>query len=166
MAGLVNYDCDGVLTIGGIVMNRPAWAVTGDGDGEGSLFDLLIGVEQRGEDRLMPFGVGVIPYRRRITVTTHTLRLLVVGDVDENGDPTTDHTDGLRANLAYLMANVVAPVATSAGTRAATWDPPAGATQLSAAIHVTGITKKKMALGDNAVFEGTLNISVPAGAFT
>ncbi len=165
MAGLSGFDCDGVLTIGGISMNRAAWMAGGDEEGDGSLFDLLTLVEQRGEDRTLPGSTGVIAYRRRTTVTTHELGLIVVGDVDETGTPTADHTLGLFNNLAYLMTNVVAPVVSSTGTRAATWDPPGGATQRTANVHVTGIRKQSLSLGNQAIWQGQLLLSIPAGAF-
>lgn len=166
MAGLTGYDCDGVLTIGGVSMNRAAWMAGGNADGDGSLFDLLTLVEQRGDDRVLPGAAGVIAYPRRVTVTTHEIRLVVVGDVDETGAENADHTRGLYDNLAYLMSNVVAPVASSTGTRAATWDPPGGATQLTADVHVTGIRKRSVSLGNQAIWQGNLLLSIPAGAFS
>lgn len=164
MAGLTDYACDGTLVIGGVSMNRPAWMVGGNEDGDGTLWDLVFATEQRGEDRILPNATGVIPYRRRNTVTRVELRLLIVGDVDENGAENADHTAGLFDNLQYLMANVVAPVATSAGTRAATYTPPDGV-DLTADIHVTGLRRDRMALGNNAVWEGRLLTSIPDGQF-
>lgn len=166
MAGLNDYDCDGVLTIGGVSMNRPAWMVGADKDGEGGLLDLITFVEQRGEDRLLPNATGVIPYRRRATVTVHDLRILVVGEVDENGATVANPTAQLVLNLQYLMTNVVAPVGTSAGTRAATYDPPGGGTQLSADVHVTGLRKENYYLDSNGpLWVGKLQVSVPEAAF-
>jgi hypothetical protein len=154
-----------VLTIGGISMNRLAWMVAGDDEGEGSLFSLLTLVEQRGEDRTLPGATGVIAYRRRSTVTTHELGFIVIGEVDANGAPNADHTLGLYNNLAYIMTNVVTPVVSSTGTRAATWDPPGGATQRTANIHVTGLRQRNLSLGNQAIWQGNLLISIPAGAF-
>jgi hypothetical protein len=145
-------------------MNRAAWMVGGNADGDGSLFNLLTEIEQRGDDRVLP-GATVIAYRRRITVTTHEVGLIVIGEVDANGTPNADHTLGLFNNLAYLMSNVVAPVASSTGTRAATWAPPGGAATRSASIHVTGLTQRNISLGQQAIWQGTINISIPAGAF-
>lgn len=165
MAGLSDYDCDGTLVIGGISMNRPAWMVGGDDQGEGSLIDLITMVEQRGEDRVLPLAGGVIAYRRRNTVTAHELRLIVVGDVNPSGTPTpSDHRLSLTNNLQYLMANVVAPVASTSGTRAATYTPPDGVA-LTADIHVVGLRKRELWLGTGAYWLGDLLISIPAGAF-
>jgi hypothetical protein len=155
-----------VLTIGGISMNRLAWMAGGDDEGDGSLFSLLTLVEQRGEDRTLPGATGVIAYRRRSTVTTHELGFIVVGDVDNAGAETADHTLGLYNNLAYIMTNVITPVVSATGTRAATWDPPGGATQRTADIHVTGLRQRSLSLGTNAIWQGNLLISIPAGAFT
>lgn len=165
MAGLSDFACDGTLTIGGESMNRPAWMIGADERGEGGLFQLITEVEQRGEDRLLPSATGVIPYRRRITRTTHQLRLVVVGDVDETGADVADHNAGLDANLAYIITNVVAPVASAAGTRVATYVT-VGGRSLTADVHVTGLRQKEYALGRNAIWIGDLLLSVPGGSFT
>lgn len=165
MPGLSDYDCEGSLVIGSISMNRPAWGVFGDDDGDGTLWSLLTNVEQRGEDRILPTVPGVIAYRRRNTVTAHELGLTVVGDVDETGAANADHTLGLFDNLDYIMSNVVAPVASATGTRAATWTPP-GSSSLSANIHVLGLRMERQALGLNAIWEGRLLISIPGGTFS
>jgi hypothetical protein len=79
---LNSYDCEGTLTVGGISLNTPAWAVQGDEDGALGLLALWVVTEQRGQDRLLPSVAGVIPYKRRETATRHDLRMLIVGDVD------------------------------------------------------------------------------------
>lgn len=165
MAGLSDYACDGTLTIDGISLNRPAWMVGADEEGKGGLFQLLTEVEQRGEDRLIPKTAGVTPFRRRITRTTHELRLLVVGDVDQAGSSVADHSAGLDANLAYLITNLITPVATSEGTRAATYVT-VGGRSLTADVHVTGLRQEQYALGQNAIWEGRLLLSVPGGVFS
>lgn len=165
MPALTNYDCDGTLTIGGILMNRSAWAIIGDDTGRGGLLPLWVDVEQRGEDRLLPGAAGVIPYRRRVTVTTHDLRLIVTGDVDLNGTATSNSKTGLITNLNYLYANVVAPTGATDGTRAATLTF-SGITSRTANIHVLRLEPERYNYVDgSAVFEGTLQISIPAGRF-
>ena len=165
MAGLNDYDCEGTLVIGGVSMNRPAWGVFGDEQGDGALMGLITNITQRGEDRVLPYANGVIAYPRRNTVTTHELRLLVVGDVDDSGAAVADHAAGLTNNLQYIMANVVAPVASTTGTRSATYTPPDG-TPLTADIHVVGLSQTRYWAGTNAIWAGRLRISIPAGAFT
>ena len=165
MTGLNDYACEGTLTIGGVSMNRLAWACLGDESGRGGLITMLTGVEQRGEDRIIPSVTGVIAYPRRLTKVSHELRILVVGDVDLNGSNTADPLVGLVANLDYLYTNVVAPVVSTTGTRAATVDWPGLATR-SADIHVLALTSTKYVLVDQRpAWEGMLRISIPAGRF-
>jgi hypothetical protein len=162
------YAIEGTLTIGSVLMNRPAWAIVGDERGEGGLLDLLTNVEQRGEDRIVPSASGVIPYPRRITGTRHDLRLLVCGDVDVNGSPNTNVTEGLAVNLAYIYANVVTPVVSATGTRSATLAIP-GLANRTANIHVVGLRRREYHISPEpsgpAIWEGNLMISIPAGRF-
>lgn len=165
MAGLNSYDCEGTLTIGGISMNRLAWGVFGDEEGQGGLLPLWVQTEQRGQDRVLPGATGVIAYRRRETATRHDLRLLVVGDVDSAGAPVADHAEGLAANLAYLESNVVQPTNLTDGTRAATLTVP-GQTIRTADIHVLGLVPQTYRVGSTgSLFIGTLQISIPSGRF-
>lgn len=166
MAGINDYDCEGTLTIGGISMNRPAWAILGDDTGAGGLLQLITVAEQRGSDRIIPSATGVIAYPRRLTVTPFELRILVAGDVDSTGAPTANAQEGLAVNLNYLYTNVVAPVVSSTGTRAATLSIP-GLSALTANIHVIGLRPSEYHLGSSAsVWEGRLQISVPGGRFS
>lgn len=163
---LVNYACEGTLTIGGVSMNTPAWSAQGDEEGEGGLLPLWVFTSQRGEDRLLPSAAGIIAYKRRETVTRHDIRLLVVGDVDQSGTPYTDATEGLAANLDYLESNVIQPTNLTDGTRAATLSVPGLATR-SANIHVLGLIPQRYHLGSTeAIMIGTLQISIPSGRFT
>lgn len=165
MAGLTGYDCEGVLTIDSISMNRPAFAIVGDEDGEGALTQLWATTEQRGDDRIVPGAAGMIPYRRRETRTEHLLRLLVVGDVDETGAAVADSRVGLAANLAYVESNVVQPTNTGDGTRPATLTV-FGQTTRTADIHVLGLTQRSRWLSETkSLYIGTLRISIPAGRF-
>lgn len=169
MAGLYDYDVDGTLVIGGVSMNCPAWMVGADENGDGGLLSLVTTTEQRGSDRILPSATGVIAYPRRKTVTEHEFRIVVIGEVDRNGVPAADHNAQLVTNLQYLVTNVVNPVGTGDGTRAATYTPP-GSSALTADIHVVGLVQRSYALavaqGDKAIWEGRLLISVPGGSFT
>lgn len=162
--GLTGFDCEGVLTIDGISMNRAAWSVSGTGEGDSGLIRLAMEWEQRGEDRVLAGAAGVIPYRRYLDVTTHTLRIVIVGDVNSAGVANVDHTQGLFANIAYLTTNIITPVATMAGTRSATVAFPGQATR-TAAIHAVKLSPTNYGLGDNAFMEARLAISIPAGQF-
>jgi hypothetical protein len=164
--GLTNFQPEGNLTISGIDMNRSAWAVLGDERGEGGLVRLWFEFDVRGEDRILPGVTGVIAYQRRITAKRHDLRTLVVGDVDQAGNPVADPAIGLENNLEYLRANVLAPVATSTGTRAAVLTLPSGATR-TADVHVLGMTTQSYMLGPcGSILVGTLHISIPTGRFS
>lgn len=162
---LVNYDAEGNLTIGTIDMNRPAWAVIGDENGEGGLVKLWADFDVRGEDRLLPGANGVIAYPRRITETRKDFRLLVVGDVDAAGAPVADSRIGLQANLEYIRTNVLAPVVSSTGTRSATLLMPSGGTR-TANIHVLGVVTQSYHLAEcGSIWIGTMQIDIPAGRF-
>ena len=166
MAGLNDYDCEGTLVIGGISMNRPAWAVMGDEFGENGLLPLWTTAEQRGSDRIIPGLSGAVPYVRRVTVTRHDLRLVVVGDVDENGAATSDDYEGLLSNLDYIKSNVVDPTGATDGTRAASVTFP-GQSARTADIHVLGLQPLQYhTASPGSIFIGTLQISIPAGEFT
>lgn len=168
MAGIRDYDCEGTLTIGGISMNRAAWAILGDEDGDGGLLGLITKVSQRGSDRKIPSAGGVLAYRRWADVTEHQLRILVAGDVNYLGVANADHNAGLASNLDYLYTNVIAPVASTTGTRAAVLNIPGLGTK-TADIHVTGVEQTKYHLSQNgadgSIWEGRLTISIPAGRF-
>jgi hypothetical protein len=154
-----NYGCTGTLTINSIALNGPAWDIP-------DLTALWIEATQRGEDRLIPGAVGVIPYRRRLTVTEHTLGMWIVGDTDRTGAANADAWIGLQANIEYLRANVVDPTNLTDGTRVATLTMPNGSTR-TANIHVTGMRIQGIE-GDDGVFNdanAVLMISIPAGRF-
>lgn len=164
---LAGYDAEGNLTIGSIDMNRPAFAVIGDERGEGGLLKLWMEFAVRGEDRILPSATGVIAYPRRMTATRFDLRLLVAGDVDQTGAPTADSLIGLETNLEYIRSNVLAPVVSSTGTRAATLLMPSGATR-TANIHVLGVQTQSYGFAagcGGAIWVGTLQISIPSGRF-
>jgi hypothetical protein len=165
---LVNNAIEGTLTIGAISMNpaNGAWGIFGDERGEGGLVHLWAGFDVRGEDRILPSATGVIAYQRRMTVTRHDLRFIIVGDViGQTGVAAPDATVGLATNTEYIRANVLAPVASSTGTRAATLTIPGAATR-SANIHVLGMVTQSYKLGEcGAITVNTLQISIPTGRF-
>lgn len=164
---LVNYEAEGNLAIDGVDMNRPAFAVIGDENGNGGLVQLWADFDVRGEDRLLPGVTGFLAYPRRITVKRFDLRLLVVGDVDQTGAPTADSLIGLQNNLEYIRANVLAPVVSSTGTRAGVLTLPSAATR-SASVHVLGVVTQSYGFASGcsgAIWIGTLQISIPAGRF-
>lgn len=160
---------EGVLTISGISMNpsNGAWMIQGDKDGQGGLIPLWTDYDVRGEDRILPSVTGVIAYQRRMTATRHDLRFVVVGDtIGQTGAAALDQRIGLQTNLEYLRANVFAPVATMAGTRAATLTMPTGSPR-AADIHVLRTTTQSYHFEEcGSIWIGTLHIDIPEGRFS
>lgn len=168
MAGLLNYDCEGTLTIGGILMNRLAFMTQADEDGNGGLSQFLTLADQRGEDRILPGTLGVIANKRRLTVTKLSIRLVVVGDILHNGTTPATPKIGLFTNLKYIYDNVVVPTGTGDGTRSCSVVLPGPFTGTGSA-HITRmdmVTQKISEGSGPAVWEGQLGISIPAGRFT
>lgn len=166
MAGLLDYDCEGTLTIDGISMNRPAWAIIGDDRGGGGLLQLLTTVDLRGDDKVIPGAAGVLPFRRRTTATRYSFRLLVTGEVNQSGAANANPITGLTNNLKYLWTNVIDPPSTATGTVSAVWTLP-DATTLSSSVHVVRCEPTSYAFNDEqSIWEGRLVISSPGGKFT
>ena len=162
---LTNYNLEGSMTIDGISMNRPAFAIIGDERGVGGYVQLWADFDVRGQDRLLPGAVGVIAYPRRMTARRMDFRLLVAGDVNQAGTPVADSKIGLQNNLEYIRANVLEPVASSTGTRTAVLTLPSGATR-TAEIHVLGVVTQSYLLADcGTIWVGTLQINIPSGRF-
>jgi hypothetical protein len=148
----------GTLTISGVNMHTYGWNVL-------DVRDLWTVVAVRGQDRLVPGVSGLRAKRRRITATTHSLPMVISGLHTPAGIEVTDPDARIiqfQDNLDYLMTNVVAPVATTAGTRAASLTMPSGGTR-TANIHVLSITPGTWT---PAVLRCTLDISIPGGKFT
>jgi len=151
---IVGATCHGTLTIDGISMNRPAWAVLNNW-----VFWQPAGL--RGEDNIIPGTPGVLPNRRRKTVTTHTLELLIIGTCDEDGDavPRSEWTTQLARNSEWLDEFVFTPPVTLEGTRTAVLTLPDGSTR-TGEIHVLdpvyGVTTP-------VAITVALDISIPAG---
>lgn len=166
--GMSCDTCDGWLTIDGISLNTPAWRVVGT-----DLPQLWQGGDVRGSDRLVPGAIGVLPYRRRFTVTRHSLTMIIVGEVDHLGNPATDPREGFYVNLAYLRTNVTDPTNVTDGTRHAVLTLPDQVSTIEGDIHILGLTIGAVADGTN-VRTGvptygalaTLDISIPGGVLS
>lgn len=161
MAGLHISLTDGNLTIGGIPMKTHGWNIL-------DLRSLWMPATIRGADKLLPGAAGVRSYPRRKTVTEVSLPMVLTGEANANGvapavgvqGPTTAYFAQLEANIAYLRANVVDPIApTTDGTRTAVLTMPSGATR-TGKVLVVGLSL------DSAVshtISATLTLSVPGG---
>jgi hypothetical protein len=148
----------GNLSIGGIGLNNTsgAWKLIGD-----TLAQLWLPAAQRGTDVVIPGVSGVKARPRRDTATTRSLRMLIYGDVDRTGATPANYVTGLRANIEYLRANVVAPPGTSTGTRSAVLTLPDGST-LTEDVHVVGMELGEMRL-DGLWAKAVIEISIPSG---
>jgi len=147
----------GDLTIGGIAMNCPAWKIM-------NLHILQQPADQRGDDRLIPGTNGVLPLRRRATVTRHGLQLLISGTHDRTGVANVDSFAQLASNIDYLEFYVVRPTGTGDGTRSAVLTMPGGTTRTEP-VHVTGMEFGDVS-PDGAWMKAILEISIPSGRFT
>jgi hypothetical protein len=149
-------DGTGDPTAGLSLIQPPAWVV-------GNLGPLWVPGQKRGSDVLMPGAVGVRPFRRRPTVTTHSLPIVVSGDYDftTSDDCPDDPWVALEHNLAYLAENLIEDPGTRYGTRASMLTMASGE-QRFAAPHYLRLTPATI---EQAVFIGTLDISIPEGWF-
>jgi hypothetical protein len=157
MAGLTWSTAAGDLTIGGVAMNCAGWKLLGD-----SLARLWMPADQRGDDRLIPGAAGVLAQRRRNTVTTVSLEMLISGLADRTGTAATGtYVAQLYQNIVYLRDNVVAPTGATDGTRSAVLTVPGGST-LTEPVHVVGLK-----LGDGSTDgrwqKAVLELSIPSG---
>lgn len=159
MFGLNCDGKDGTLVINNVSMNCPAWCTI-------DLRDLWMPGAIRGGDLLLPGAPGVRARRRRRTVTTYSVKFVISGLAERTGlQPYGAGSAGrmrqLQENLDYLRTNVLDPVTTGNGTRAATLTMPSGATR-TALVHVLGLT---LSQAWPAGLTTTLDLSIPAGVF-
>jgi len=124
-----------------------------------NLFDLQATWDVRGDDRLLPGVVGVKAYRRRITVSTHSLPMLVSGHTRYDGTAITPRALCLTNNIVFLRANVLLPPTANPGTRAASLLTPDGTT-LTGPVHVLKFEPGEIVAG---WMQATLTISIPGG---
>lgn len=144
----------GALEINGVSMHTYAWTVV-------DVTQLWMGAEIRGQDRLLPTTPGVIPYRRRMTVTRFSLPMVIVGHVDQYNTPYADPWEGLEDNIDFLRAWVVDPTNVGDGTVPAELTMPSGSTR-TADVHVLALTLGEVS---RARLRATLEISIPEGVF-
>jgi hypothetical protein len=162
MAGFNFSTVDGNLTLNGIPMKTRAWTCP-------DLTPLWLPPAVRGEDRTLPFSPGVVPYKRRRTVTQYSLDFRIAGISDQAGNITPGMGNGieefqqLEYNLDYLRLNVLDPeAATNAdGTVPGVLTMPSGEIR-TANVHVLGFSVSARVAH---VLQGVLDISVPSGGF-
>jgi hypothetical protein len=139
------------LEINSVPLATPAWRI----------LDLsrLHGLAVRGSDRIMPGANGMRAQRRRRTIYSQSLPLLVVGRYDREGNVLSNVYDGLDDNIDYLMTNVIEPPSTATVT--AVWHRAGG--NKSAAIHVEGFEPDGWG---NGWIRFSLAISIPSCTWT
>lgn len=163
MSGFNFSTVDGNLTLNGIPMKTRAWTCP-------DLTPLWLPATLRGEDRLLPFVDGVVPYKRRRTVTQYALDFRIAGISDQAGNlPTGGQGNGpeefaqLESNLDYLRQNVLDPEASpnADGTIPGVLTMPSGEVR-TANVHVLGFSVSTRVAH---VLQGVLDLSVPQGSF-
>lgn len=166
MAGFNFSTVEGNLTLNGVPMKTRAWTCP-------DLTPLWLPSAVRGRDRIIPGATGVLPYRRRKTVTQYALDFRVAGISDMHGVVVTgtgsatgngpEEFEQLEYNLNYLRQNVIDPRISPNldGTVPGVLTMPSGAIR-TADVHVLGFTVNVRVAH---VIQGVLDISIPAGGF-
>jgi hypothetical protein len=162
MAGFNFSTVEGNLTLNGVPMKTRAWTCP-------DLTPLWLPTAVRGSDVIIPGMDGVLPYRRRRTVTQYALDFRIAGISDMNGLVTTGTGNGveefaqLEWNLHYLRQNVIDPRTSPNldGTVPGVLTMPSGDLRY-ADVHVLGFTVNARV---SHVLQGVLDISIPAGGF-
>lgn len=99
----LNYLSDyGYLTINGIYMHTPAWAMVDFG-----LLQLWMTSPRRGGNTLIPHKRGRFAQLHRGDEVAYSLPMVIQGWCDMDGNENSDPFAGLVENLAYLNANIV-----------------------------------------------------------
>ena len=104
---------------------------------------------------------GVTARKPLVQPTTHSLQLVISGEVSTTGTPDTDYPARLKTNIAYIASNFTNIPATADGTRTAVLTLPSGAT-LTGPVHILGLTIGEV-VSDARWALAVLEVSVPAG---
>lgn len=121
---------------------------------------VVILVTRGGDNVTLPEEQGRRPYPLELDQIQVALPFVVSGVTDPDGTPYDDDELGLKANLAYLKANVWRPTGTA--TRACRIDEYGGGT-LTANIQSVGVQPVKKSRG---YWSGVWTVNVPLGEFT
>jgi hypothetical protein len=155
----------GELKINSVSMHCPAWKVH-------DVAKLWFDSPLRGSYTSTPGvdGEDVVPMRQ--SSAQWSLKFSMVGDVDRNGDPYAASGGyparqiGLASNLNYLRTHVLTGRSlTGNRTRTATLQVPGEATPRAAAIHCWLTPPEDVTVMNQHIFQMTLNIRIPVGAF-
>jgi hypothetical protein len=115
---------------------------------------------QRGGDVTLPGVNGLLPRRRYLTATTHTLELIISGTAVYTGSPSGTPAVNLQTNILWLRDTVCEPTGTTDGTKAISVTMPTGT--LTGTVHVLGFRLGRVAEHARWAF-ATMDLSIPAG---
>ena len=104
---------------------------------------------------------GMTARKPLVQPTTHSLQLVISGEVSTTGTPDADHPARLKTNLAYIATYFTNIPATADGTRTAVLTLPSAAT-LTGPVHILGLTIGEV-VSDARWALAVLEVSVPAG---
>jgi hypothetical protein len=116
--------------------------------------------QQRGGDVTLPGVNGLLPRRRYLTATTHTLELIISGTAVYTGSPSGTPAVNLQTNILWLRDTVCEPTGTTDGTKAISVTMPTGT--LTGTVHVLGFRLGRVAEHARWAF-ATMDLSIPAG---
>lgn len=92
-------NCHGSVSLYGASLSTPAWAVL-------NVLSLWNGSEKNQPRRDLPYATETMTFPSRRTGTENTLEMVVVGNVDRDGDAYEDPNIGLEYNIEYLNDEV------------------------------------------------------------
>jgi hypothetical protein len=116
--------------------------------------------QQRGGDVMLAGVNGLLPRRRYLTATTHTLELIISGTAVYTGSPSGTPAVNLQTNILWLRDTVCEPTGTTDGTKAISVTMPTGT--LTGTVHVLGFRLGRVAEHARWAF-ATMDLSIPAG---
>lgn len=121
------------IEIDAVPLSTPAWEIL-------DLSPLWDIGEVLGELDTVPYRRGVVPFRRPLGGKRLDFPFVIVGDLDPDGDPTSDPREGLLANRDAFVRDVVRPpmVGTVTGTRLLRYHLPGAAGIRSGPVSLNG----------------------------
>jgi hypothetical protein len=144
---------DGTLTIGGILMHNPAFAVM-------DVTPLWEPPPHRGENLLIPGRSGKIPLVRVEDEGIYNLPMVIDGTTDVSGNFWENDREGLYKNMDYLYTYIASP-AGGGGTRYCVLSSPSP----SDPAPRTGYAHVTMQVGEKVgtIWRAVLTLTIPNG---
>ena len=104
---------------------------------------------------------GMTARKPLVQPTTHSLELVISGEVSTTGTPDTNYPSRLKTNLAFIATYFTNIPTTADGTRTAVLTLPSAAT-ITGPVHILGLTIGEV-VSDARWALAVLEVSVPAG---